>query len=211
LERVDGLFRVVFGAGRLPLEVAYQEVQPGVIMADDSFELSAFPVSHRGRDCYGFAFVEKARRPFLAERAEVLGVPIGPVRKRLVNGETIVLEDGRTVVPEDVLGDWVEGAKLVFVGDAGRTDDLVEPARGADALVIESTYLEEEAELAHSYSHLTATQAAELARAAQVRRLILTHISRRYSAKQVLAEARPIFPDTVVAEDFDHFKIIRTK
>ena len=211
LERVDGLFRVVFGAGKLPLEVIYREIQPGVVMEDDSFELRAFPVSHRGRDCYGFAFAEKARRPFLVERAEALGIPAGPVRKRLVNGETVVLENGRTVSPEDVLGDWVEGAKLVFVGDAGRTDDLVEPARGADALVIEATYLEEEADLARAFSHLTAAQAAELARAAQVRRLILTHISRRYSAKQVLAEARPIFPETVVAEDFDHFKIARTK
>jgi ribonuclease Z len=211
LERVEALFRVVFGPGKLPLEVVYREIQPGLLMEDETFELRVFPVTHRGRDCYGFAFVEKARRPFLVERAEALGVPAGPVRRRLVNGETVTLEDGRVVRPNDVLGEPVEGARLIFVGDAGRTDDLIEPARGADALVIEATYLQEEAELARAYNHLTAAQAAELARAAQVRQLILTHISRRYSAKEVLAEARPIFPNTVVAEDFDHFKITRNK
>jgi ribonuclease Z len=95
------------------------------------------------------------------------------------------------------------------VGDAGRTDDLVEVCRDADALVIESTYLDEEADMAREFSHLTARMGAELAAKAGVKKLILTHLSRRYREKDVLAEAQSVFPNSVVARDFDEFKIKR--
>lgn len=99
------------------------------------------------------------------------------------------------------------GTKLAVVGDAGRTDNLVEIVRNADALVIESTYLDEEVDMARRFSHLTAKDAAELAVHAEVRQLILTHISRRHRAKDVLAEARAIFSNTFVARDLDTFQI----
>jgi ribonuclease Z len=97
----------------------------------------------------------------------------------------------------------------VVIGDTGRTDDLLEVCRDADGLVIESTYLDAEADMARQFSHLTARQAAELAVKAGVRKLILTHISRRYREKDVLAEAQSVFPDAVVARDFDSFQIKR--
>jgi len=100
-----------------------------------------------------------------------------------------------------------KGIKLAVVGDAGRTDNLVEIVRDADALVIESTYLNEEVDMARQFSHLTAKDAAELAIRAGVKQLILTHISRRHRAKDVLAEAKSIFPNVVVARDFDSFQI----
>ena len=103
------------------------------------------------------------------------------------------------------------GVALVYVGDAGRTDDLLEVCRGADALVIEATYLEVEAELGREFGHLTAAQAATLAHRAGVKQLLLTHISRRYSEREVLAEAEPIFPNTVVARDFDRLRIMKEK
>jgi ribonuclease Z len=209
LQRVKGLMDVVFGPGRLPLQVNYHVIEAGVIFEDATFTLSAFPVDHRGAGCFGFAFIEKSRRPFLPERAQALGVPAGPVRRQLVQGETITLADGRVIRPDDVLGPEEPGARLVFVGDAGSTDGLLEPARGADALVIEATYCGDEAEMAQTFSHLTAAQAARLAREARVKQLILTHISRRYGAQRVLAEAQPIFPDTVVANDFDRFRILK--
>ncbi|GAB4561282.1 MAG: ribonuclease Z [Anaerolineae bacterium] len=209
LQRVKGLMDVVFGPGRLPLQVNFHEIEPGIIFEDDTFTLSAFPVEHRGPGCYGFAFEEKARRPFLPEKAEALGVPAGPVRRQLVQGQSVTLPDGRVIHPDDVLGPEVRGARLVFVGDAGRTDNLVEPAYQADALVIEATYCEEEAEMARHFGHLTAAQAARLAAEAQVKQLILTHISRRYGARRVLAEAQAIFPETVVANDFDRFRIVK--
>ncbi|MCX6036351.1 MAG: MBL fold metallo-hydrolase [Chloroflexi bacterium] len=132
-----------------------------------------------------------------------MGVPFGPIRRDLVDGKTVTLEDGRKVGPEDVLGPLKPGVRMVYVGDAGRTDDLVAICQDADALVIESTYLEEEAEMAKQFSHLTAKMAAELAVKANVRQLVLTHLSRRYREKDVLAEAQAIFPTVQVARDFD--------
>jgi len=115
------------------------------------------------------------------------------------------------VHPDQVLGPPIPGAKLVFVGDAARTGNLVEVASDADALVIEATYLSQDEKLAREYGHLTAAAAANLARQAGVRQLYLTHISRRYPGEAVLAEAITIFPQTVVARDFDRFRIIKEK
>lgn len=207
LRRVRLLMKVVFMDEVPPISIHYREIGPGVIMEDEKFVLRAFPVNHRGPDCLGFVFEEKPHRPFLVEKAEALGVPAGPERRRLVQGETITLPDGRTIHPDDVLGPPVPGARLVFVGDAASTDNLVEVCYRADALVIEATYLEAEKDLAKEHGHLTATQAALLAKEAQVRHLYLTHISRRYTAKQVLAEAVKIFPDTVVVNDFDRIAV----
>jgi ribonuclease Z len=210
LDRVEDLiFGVVLRGARPPMKIEFFDVKAGVLMEDDTFELSAFPVSHRGPDCFGYAFREKERRPFLVEKAEALGVPAGPERGRLVRGESITLAGGALVHPDQVLGETVPGAVLVYVGDAGRTDDLLEVCREADALVIEATYLEVEADLARRFGHLTAAQAATLARRAGVKQLLLTHISRRYSEREVLADAEPIFPNTVVARDFDRFRIVK--
>ncbi|HLF25961.1 MAG TPA: ribonuclease Z [Anaerolineae bacterium] len=212
LDRVEDLiYRVVLRGARPAAQLAFIDVKPGALLADETFELSAFPVSHRGGDCYGYLFREKSRRPFLVERAEALGVPPGPERRRLVAGETVTLADGRRIHPDAVLGPEIRGAVLAHVGDTGRTSDLLESVRGADALVIEATYLESEADLARAYDHLTAAQAARLARDAQVGQLILTHISRRYGHKQVLAEAQAIFPNTAVARDFDRYRILKEK
>jgi ribonuclease Z len=209
LDRVEDLMKVVFGRYRPPIHMVLTDLEPGVVLEDDSFQLSAFPVTHRGPGNFGFAFQEKARRPFLVERAEALGVPAGPERARLVRGQPVTLADGRIIRPDDVLGPSRPGTKFVFVGDAASTDDLVEPVRGADALVIEATYTGLEADVAREFGHLTARQAAELAVAADVGFLILHHISRRYSEREILDEARPIFPDAIVARDLDHFQIRR--
>ena len=136
-------------------------------------------------------------------------MPFGPERRELVAGQTITLPDGKHVKPDDVLGPLHKGLKLVMVGDTGRTDDLLDVCKDADALVIESTYIDEEAEMARQFSHLTARQGAELAVKAGVKKLILTHISRRYREKDVLKEAQAIFPNTSVARDFDLFQIKR--
>lgn len=212
LDRVrDLLLGVVLRGARPPLRIDFVELEPGMIMEDAKFQLRAFPVSHRGADCFGFTFEEKPRRPFLVEKAEALGVPAGPERRTLVSGEPITLAGGRVVRPDEVLGEAVPGTKLVFVGDAGRTDDLVEEVSDADALVIEATYLEIEADMAYQFGHLTAAQAARLAAEAGVRQLWLTHISRRYRESEVLAEAQAIFPNVQVARDFDRMKVVKQK
>jgi ribonuclease Z len=201
--------RVVFGRRRPPIRMVLQDLKPGPLLEDDSFLVSAFPVTHRGPGNFGFVFQEKARRPFLVDKAEALGVPAGPERARLVRGQSVKLADGRTIQPDDVLGPSRRGTKFAFVGDAARTDDLVEPVREADALVIEATYTSLEADVAREFGHLTARQAAELAAEAGVGALILHHMSRRYSEREILEEARPIFPETLVARDLDHYQIRR--
>jgi len=208
LERVRVLINdVVLRGTTPPMRLQYREIDPGVLFETEKFSVSAFPVTHRGPDCLGYLFEEKARRPFLNEKATELGVPFGSERRSLVEGQSIKLPDGRTISPEDVLGPLQRGTKLMVVGDTGRTDDLLEPAQGADALVIESTYLDEEADMARQFSHMTARGAAELAVEAGVKQLILTHISRRYREKDVLAEAQSVFPNVVVARDFDTFTV----
>jgi len=210
LERVsDLLFGVVLRGANPPLAIDFYDIESGVLMEDEDFVLSAFPVSHRGPGCFGFVFEEKAKRPFLADRAEALGVPHGPERRRLVQGESIELADGRIVHPDEVLGKAAPGVRLMHVGDAGRIDDLVEVAHGADALVIEATYLQAEVEMARQFGHLTAHQAATLAKKAGVGHLLLTHLSRRYRDREVLEEAQAVFPNTIVVRDFDHFQVKR--
>ena len=210
LERVRTLlYDVVLRGNQPPMPLILKEIKPGAIFEADDFTVTAFSVAHRGPDCLGYVFEEKSRRPFLSQKADELGVPFGPERGQLVAGNEITLADGRRVTADDVLGDWERGSKFVVVGDAGRTDNLLEVCKDADGLVIESTYLDEEEEMAKQFSHLTARMGAELAIKAGVKKLILTHISRRYREKDVIAEAQSIFPNVIVARDFDTYQIKR--
>ncbi|MDK2982049.1 MAG: ribonuclease [Chloroflexota bacterium] len=208
LERIeDLLFRVVIRGARPPFPIKLIPIHEGVIIEEKGLQIKAFPVNHRGPDCFGFAFEEEGKRPFLAEKAEELAIPQGPWRRDLVNGQQTTLPDGRTIDPEQVLGDFETGTKFVIVGDTGETASLVEHCRRADGLVIEGTYLKSEADMAHQFSHLTAEDAALLAKEAEVRKLFITHISRRYRDKDVEKEAQSVFPNSTVAHDFDSFMI----
>lgn len=208
LERIhDLLFGVVLRNIRPPIDIRLIELHPGPFFEGGDFTISAVPVFHRGADCFGFIFEEKSRRPFLSDAAEALGIPQGPWRRELVNGMTVTLPDGRIITPDQVLGEERPGTRLVHIGDVGQTDNLTEACRNADALVIESTYLEVEAEMARDFAHLTAKQAAELAIRSGVKNLILTHISRRYRERDVLIEAQEVFLNTYVARDLDLFQI----
>lgn len=210
MERIhDLLFGVVLRGARPPLKIDLRILEPGVIIEDDDLTVSAFPVQHRGPGCFGFHFEEAEKRPFLPEKADALGLPPGPLRRQLVAGKKVKLEDGRRVSPDDVLGPARRGARLVHVGDCGSTADLEGIVAGADALIIEATYLSVEAELAREFGHLTAADSANLAKEAGVKQLFLTHLSRRYRERDILAEAQGIFPAAVVARDFDSYKIRR--
>jgi ribonuclease Z len=209
LKRVGNLLFKVVLPDNPPVEINLIPLKSGLIMQDNKFSLSAFPVAHRGPGCFGFIFEEQAHRPFLAEKAQALGIPFGPERSRLVRGETVTLADGRLIHPDQVLGDPIPGIKYIHIGDVGRTEGLTGICRNADALVIESTYVEEDAEMARQFGHLTAAQAAHLARAANVKSLILTHLSRRYFERDIRHEAQAIFPNTTIARDFDHYQITR--
>jgi ribonuclease Z len=208
LERIrDLLYGVVLRGAKTPLDIQLHEIQPGIFFEGKDFTVSAFSVNHRGGDSMGYVFEEEGRRPFLPDKAEALAIPPGPWRRELVEGKAVTLPDGRTIDPDTVLGEFKPGARLVYIGDVGKLDTLLEVCRGADMLVIEATYLKEETEMARQFSHITASQAAELAREAQVGELILTHLSRRYSDKDVLREAQSVFEHVSVARDFDVYSI----
>jgi ribonuclease Z len=208
LERIhDLLYGVVLRGTQAPMPIKMIPLDPGPFFDGDDFTITAFPVYHRSPDSLGYLFEEKSRRPFLPEKADALGVPPGPWRRDLVSGKAVTLPDGRVIDPEMVLGDLRIGTRLAYIGDVGETNSLVETIRGVDTLVIESTYLEEERDMARQFAHLTARQAAELAVKAGVKRLILTHVSRRYRDKDVIQEAQAVFPNTSLAHDFDTFSI----
>jgi len=213
IERVQSLvYQVIFRRESPPVPIYFYRTMPDEILFQGrKFSIRAFPVSHRGRECYGYIFEEDSRRPFLAEKAEALGVPHGPERSQLVAGDSIVTPAGRVIHPDEVLGDVIKGTKVVITGDLSRTDDIRDAVRDADALVIESTYLDRHADIASEVGHITARQAAELARDCNVKFLFLTHISRRYREFEVIREVRKTFPDSYVARDLDHFAIFRDK
>lgn len=210
LDRIhDLIYGIVLRGTKPPMDLQLLQISPGLIFDEDDFTVTAFPVWHRGPDCFGYLFEEKTRRPFLPEKAAELDIPPGPWRRDLVNGQSITLPDGRAIHPDQVLGSERPGTRIAHVGDVGRIDELIEVVQGVDALVIEATYLQAESEMASQFAHLTAGQAARLATEADVKYLILTHISRRYREKDVLAEAQAVFPNTNVARDFDAFQVRR--
>lgn len=203
----DLLYRVVLRGIEPPVDLSFRVIKPGVIFENDDFSITAFPVSHRGPDCFGYSFEGKPRRPFLPEKAELLDIPPGPWRRELVEGKLATLPDGRRIEPDQVLGPERPGVKLVHVGDTGEVNNLLEPVQDADALVIEATYLVQDEEMAKRFGHLTAHQAARLALDAGVKNLILTHISRRYREREVEEEARALFPNAIVGRDFDTYLV----
>jgi ribonuclease Z len=197
----------LWGEGRAPVPLELIPLTEGPIVDAGEFTIDCFPVRHRDTDSFAFSFESQARRHLRPDRLAALEVPDGPVRKELAEGRPVKLADGRTINPEDVLGPPEGRKKLVIVGDIETTKGLAEHVRAADALVIEATFLDRDAPTARNYGHLTAAEAAALAETSNVKSLVLTHISGRYTDEEILAEATKTFPNSRVARDFDHIVI----
>jgi ribonuclease Z len=211
LERVRNLIFGVVLIGQqspIPLELHLLD-NDKIIHEGRGFKVRAFPVLHRGRGCFGFSFEENAHRPFLADKAQALAVPVGPERSQLVHGETITLAGGRVITPDMVVGEAIPGVKIVFTGDIARLDTIADVAENADILVTEATFLESENAEAKLFGHITAKQAAQFAKDMNIRYLLMTHLSRRYREFEIIKEAQSIFPNSIVARDLDHFTIRR--
>jgi ribonuclease Z len=200
LSRVYELLAPVIG--RLTFEVRLVELEPNDEIERDGYRIAAFDVDHGGPGL-GWAIVEDPRPgQFDPERARELGIAPGPDFGRLQGGEQVA-----GVSPEQVMGEPRRGRKIVIAGDTAPCDMTRLVAWEADLLVHEATFMEEEAERAAETRHSTAAQAAELAAAAGVQMLALTHISPRYSGGQVRDEARAAFENVVVPRDFDRVEI----
>jgi ribonuclease Z len=194
---------ITLGIERNKFPVEIVEVKPGDRLARDEYEIAVFETEHRA-DTVGYALVEHTRLGrFNPDRARELGIPEGPFWGQLHKGQVVTLPDGRIVGPADLVGQPRPGRTLVYSGDTRPHPSVVEASRGADLLVHEATFGGDEMERARETGHSTAAEAARVALEAGVRRLVLTHISSRYNrdAAELLAEARAVFPETVIARD----------
>jgi ribonuclease Z len=190
-----------------PLELSYQPLASGESIAESGFSITPFPVEHGGTESFGFLFATPPRRTMSRARVAALGVPDGPLRGRLARGESVTLADGTVVTPDEVLGPEHPGVRLAVVGDVGETERLAPAIAGADALVIEATFLQRDEALAWERSHLTADRAGRLAAEARVGKLYLTHISGRYEPAEIADEAGRHGVPVQVAADFDRFSV----
>ncbi|MBK6423128.1 MAG: ribonuclease Z [Gemmatimonadetes bacterium] len=191
------------GIERVKFPVEIVELAVGDIIKRPDYDIVTFPTEHRA-DTIGYALVEHIRLGrFNPELARALGIPEGPLWGKIHKGETITLPDGRRVAPEELVGRPRAGRKVVISGDTRPVPALRDAAKGADLLVHEATFSQEDAARARETGHSTAQEAAAIARDAEVKRLVLTHISPRYSreAPELVAEARAVFPNTQIARD----------
>jgi ribonuclease Z len=205
LRELFGGFRRIFGRLTYPVETV--ELRAGEALDRDGYRILAVPV-HHGVAAIGYALAEDDRPGrFDVEAADALGVPAGPARGALQRGESVTLDDGRVVTPDAVLGEARTGRRIVITGDTAPVETVQVLSEGADLLVHEATFSEEEADRALDTLHSTARQAAEVAAAAGVRLLALTHFSPRYFGPELLEEARAVFPQTVAPRDFDVIEV----
>ncbi len=192
------------GADRVGFPVEYQELAAGDAVRRKGYSIVAFAADHMRTPALGFAIVEDLRLGrFNPDRAREMGIPEGPMWGRLHRGMSITLDDGRVIEASHLVGPTRPGRRVVITGDTRPSDATVEAAQGADLLVHEATFADEEAARAAETGHSTAREAAGVAARAGVRRLVLTHLSARYSrdASELEREAREVFRATQIARD----------
>ena len=190
-------------------------VEPGLVHSDENFKVICQPLKHR-IPSFGYRVTEGDRPGrFDVEKARVLGIPPGPLYGRLKNGESIELADGRVVHGRDLNSPALHGRSVVYCTDTIYCQSAVSLAEGADALIHEATFAEQDEHLAVQSMHSTTTMAARVANEARVRQLLLTHFSPRYTQESqitqddLLTQARALFPHTLMARDFLTFEVSR--
>jgi ribonuclease Z len=189
-------------AGRVRFGLELIELEPGETLRRDGYRLAAVPVEHRGPALGYVLFEDERPGVFHPQTAVALGLNPGPEFGRVQRGETV-----RGVAPEQVMGPARVGRKLVISGDTMPCESLRIAAHRADVLIHEATFADDETIRAAETGHSTASQAAALARDAEVRLLALTHFSTRYPVRQLRDEARSVFERTVLPRDFDDIEI----
>lgn len=199
LRRAEG-----FGVERLGFPVEITEVTNDAPIRREQYAIVPFVGEHGGAPALGYALVEDDRKGrFHPERARELGIPEGPLWGQIHRGLPVTLADGRIVQPSDLVGPPRDGRRVAITGDTRPCPSTVEAARGADLLVHEATFAEEEAQRAIETGHSTAREAAQIAVQAGAKRLVLTHLSARYSrdTRDLEREARAVFPEVTIARD----------
>lgn len=187
-------------------EIVIKEIsEPGVVYHGDGYTVNAFPLNHT-KPCYGYSLVEDPRPGVFNPRAaEELKIPRGPLWAQLQSGKEVLLESGETILPNMVLGDERKGRKFSFVTDTKYFDGIKEHVGNSDLFICEGMFKDELKESAAEKKHMTASQAARIAKdAGGIKKMGLIHYSPRYTEydlKSLLKEARAIFPDTFLSRD----------
>lgn len=195
---------ISLGGDRTTFPVTITELDPGTSVTRDQYRFDTFAVEHHGGSSIGYALVEEERLGrFNPELARQLGIPEGPLWGSIHKGQSITLDDGRVIQPSVLVGGRRRGRRIVVTGDTRPCDATVAASVDADLLIHEATFADEEGARAVETGHSTAREAAEVAQRAGVRRLVLTHISARYSrdAHELEREAKQLFPNTSIARD----------
>ena len=191
----------------LNFELVVRELCDGEFMDCGKYSIRCIQNNHaKSSLCYA---IEEKQRPgrFDLRRAKELGIPEGPLYRKLQGGKSISL-DSREIKPEMVMGPSRRGRKVAYSGDTGYLETFADMATGSDVLIHEATFSKNESDEAKSFKHSTASEAARIAERAGVKKLFLTHISARYGrGKDLEAEAKGIFPESEVAEDFMRYEI----
>ena len=182
------------------IDMDVQEVKSGLFFEDDDLQISAEIMDHT-TPCLGFSIKERDSRKFEADLLEKHGIKSGPHFKDLEAGKTIVW-NGKTIKAQDVSHEKI-GRKITIIMDTRYCKQSVELAKGADLLISEATFTKDMQDKARRYKHMTASDAANLAKEANVKKLVLTHFSQRYKESETAKkEAKEVFDDVVCAEDF---------
>jgi ribonuclease Z len=195
---------ITLGSEKQHFEIKVVELTPETPLKRRGYSVIPFPVEHGDRMAIGYHIAEETRLGrFNPEKAREMGIPEGPLWGKIHKGETVSLPDGRKVKPSELVGPTRPGRRVVLTGDSRPSDGTIAAATGADVLVHEATFAEEEAPRALETGHSTAREAAEVALKAGVKKLVLTHVSARYSrdTSELEREARDVFPATVIARD----------
>jgi ribonuclease Z len=195
---------IAIGTEKQHFPIAVTELAPGDEIKRNGYRILAYPAAHGDRIALGFSLVEEIRLGrFNPDRAREEGIPEGPLWGKLHRGETVTLPDGREISSATIVGSARPGRHVVYSGDSRPCQATIDAAQDADLLIHEATFANEEAPRAVDTGHSTAREAAEVAKAARVKQLVLTHLSARYSmnASELVQEAREVFENTTVARD----------
>ena len=197
-----------FGYFSLTFEIYMHEISEGIILEKENYGVSCSKMNHTVLN-FAYNIYEKRRPKFIREKALDLGIKPGPDFGKLQQGIAVKVGDS-IIQPEQVLGEERKGRKIVYSGDTSPSRQMVEFAKDADVLIHESTFEGIYGDKAYEMGHSTSVQAAEIAKEANVKKLILTHVSTRYKKSDILeTEAREIFENSTVAEDFMQIEVKR--
>ena len=195
---------IALGSDKQPFPLEIIDVVPDTPIQRKGYSILPYAVDHKDKVALGYALIEEIRLGrFNPDKAREMGIPEGPAWGRLHKGQSVTLDDGRVVQPSDLVGPSRPGRRIVFTGDSRPAESTIRAAEGADLLIHEATFADDEQPRAIETGHATAREAAEIAAKAGVKQLVLTHLSARYSVNpsELLGQAKEVFPATIVARD----------